>query len=63
MHIDPMVLTDGDLDEISDKVRDTTTEVLQQFEQQYMQTLGSVQKDLRELQIQTTRLQAGASTA
>lgn len=26
--VDPMVLTQGDLDEIGDKIRDTTTEVL-----------------------------------
>jgi len=31
-HLEPMVLTEGGLDEIGDKVRDTTTEVLQQFE-------------------------------
>jgi len=30
--MDPMVLTEGDLDEIGDKIRDTTTEVLQTFE-------------------------------
>lgn len=35
-----MVLTQGDLDEIGDKIMDTTTEVLHQFEQQYMQMLG-----------------------
>jgi len=34
-----MVLTEGDLDETGDKLRDTTTQVLQQFEQQYTQTL------------------------
>jgi len=51
-----MVLTERDLDEIGNKVRDTMTKVLQQFEQKYMQTLGSVQKDLHELQIQTRRI-------
>lgn len=49
-----MVLTKGDLDEIGDKIWDITTEVLQQFEQQYMQTLGGVQKALCELQLQAT---------
>ena len=48
---DPMVLMEGDLDEIGDKIRDTMNEVLQKFEQQHMQTLGRVQKDMRELQI------------
>lgn len=48
-HVDPMVLTEGDLDEIRDKVRDKTTELWTQFEQQYMQMLGSMQKDLHEL--------------
>jgi len=31
--VDPMVLTESDLDEISDKFRDAATEVLQQLEQ------------------------------
>ena len=52
-----MVLTERDLDEIVDKVRDTAIEVLQQFEQKYMKTLGGVQKDLRELQLQATNIQ------
>jgi len=30
--LDPITLTNDDLDEISDKVRDTTVELLQQFE-------------------------------
>jgi len=51
-----MVLTEGDLDEIGDKIRGTTTEVLQEFEHKYMQMLGSVQKDLHELQIQASRI-------
>lgn len=46
-----MVLTEGDLNEIGDKIMDTTTELPQQFEKQYMQTLGNVQKDLHKLQI------------
>lgn len=44
--VDPMGLTKGDLDEIGDKIWDTTIEVLQQFEQQHMHTLGGFQKDL-----------------
>lgn len=40
--VDPMVLIEGDIDDISDKVRDTMTKVLHQFEQKYMQTLGSI---------------------
>lgn len=56
-HIDPMVLTEGNLHEISDKIRDTTTKVSQQFEHQYMQMLRSIQKDLHELQIQANRIQ------
>lgn len=38
-HLDPMVLNEGDLDDISEKIRDTMIEVLQKFEQQCMQTL------------------------
>ena len=33
---DPMVVMEGDLDEIGDKIRDNMTKVLQQFEHQYM---------------------------
>ena len=33
---DPLTLTKGDLDEIGDKLRDTTAELLQKFKQQYM---------------------------
>lgn len=54
-----MVRRKGDLDEISDKTRDTTIEVLQQ----YMQTLGSVEKDLHELQIQENRIQVDVGKA
>lgn len=46
--VDPMVLIEVNLDEIDDKIRDTKTRVLQKFEQQYMQTLGSIENDLRE---------------
>lgn len=59
----PMVLMEGDLNAIGNKIRDTMMEVLQQFEQQYMQTLGSFQKDLRELQIQANKIQVGADQA
>ena len=52
-----MVLTENDLDEIGDKVRDVTIEVLQLLEQKYIQTLGGVQKDIWDLQIQATKLQ------
>lgn len=34
--VDPLVLIEGDLDLIGDKVRDTTTELWSHFEQQYM---------------------------
>jgi len=40
-HVDPMVLKKSDLDEIDDKVRDTMTEVLNQFEQKYMKMSGT----------------------
>lgn len=58
-----MVLTEVDLDEIGDKIRDTMTEVLQQFKKKYMQMLGSIQKDLCKMQIQVNRLQVGVSQA
>jgi len=58
--LDPITLIEGDLDEIRNKVHDTTTELLQQFEQQHLQSLGTIQKDLRELQIQTNGIQVGA---
>lgn len=44
-----MVLTEINLDEINNNVRNTTIEVLQEFEQQYMKMLGNLQKDLPEL--------------
>jgi len=59
--MDPITLTKGDLDEISDKVHDTIIKLLQQFEKQYMKSLGNVQKDLCKLQIQTSWIQAGTS--
>lgn len=51
-----MVLTERDMDEISDKVHNIATEVLQQLAQQYFQTLGRVQKDLDELQLQAAQI-------
>jgi len=33
MKVDPVTLMEGDLDEIDDKVGDTTTESMEQFEQ------------------------------
>ena len=63
MHLDPMVLKEGNLDEIGYKVRDTMTDVLQQSEQKYMQMLGSIQKDLYELQILVNRIQVGVKKA
>lgn len=56
MHVNPMVLTERNLDDISDKIRDTTTKVLQQFKQKYMKTLVGIHKDLHELQIQRNRI-------
>lgn len=58
IHVDPMVLTKGELDEIRDKVHVTTTKLCIKFQQQYQQGLGSSQKDLRNLQIYTCQLQA-----
>lgn len=63
MQVDPMTLTKGDLDEIGKKVQDTTIEIPQQFKQQYMQIMGSIQKDLHELHIQTSRVQVGTGQA
>lgn len=59
MSLDLITLTDGDLDEIGDKVWDTITKLLQQLEQQPKQALSTIQKDLCKLQIQTTKIQAG----
>lgn len=58
-HIDPMLLTEGDLDLIEDMITETMTEVLQQFEQQYMQMMGSIQKDLHEQKIQENKIRVG----
>lgn len=58
-----MILTEGDLDEIGDKVRDTTTELWKQFEKQYMKMLGGILKDLHGLQIQIGRIQASIGQA
>lgn len=57
--LDPIMLIEGDLDEIGDKVRDIKTKLLQQFEQKDLESLVTFQKDLRELQIQTSRIQVG----
>lgn len=60
--LDPIMLMEGDLDEIGDRVLDTITHLLQQFEQQHLQSLGyTIQKDALELQIQTNRIQVGIS--
>lgn len=40
-HAYPMVLIKGNSDEISNKVQDKRMELWQEFEQQYMQTLGN----------------------
>jgi len=58
-----MALIEGNLDDIEDKIKDTTTEVLLEFGQKYMQTIGSIQKDLRELHIQASRIQVGIEQA
>lgn len=50
---------EGDLDEIDDKVGDTTTESMEQFEQQYMQILWIVQNNLCKMQKQTSRIHVG----
>jgi len=51
------VLTKSDLDEIGDKVRDVATKLLQKLEQQYIQTMGGVQEDLQQFQLQETKIQ------
>lgn len=62
-HVDLMVLTKGNLDEIRDKFCDTMTTFWMQFEHLYKQELGNMQKDLRELQIQMGRLQESGGQA
>lgn len=52
-HIDPMVVTEGHMDEIRDKVHETTTELWKQFKQHYLKMLWNVTKDLHEFPIQT----------
>lgn len=54
--LDPITLTEGELDDIIDKVRDATTELLQQFEQQQRQVLVAIQMRLHKMQIQNTQL-------
>ena len=51
------MLTKSDLDEIGDKVRDVATKLLQKLEQQYIQTMGGVQEDLQQFQLQETKIQ------
>lgn len=48
--LDPITLTEGDLHDIDDKVRDVTTDALQQFEQQQQIILGAIHTSLQELQ-------------
>lgn len=47
--LEPITLIEGYLNEIEDKVCDTTVEVLHQFEQQHQQSLSTIQKDLSDL--------------
>lgn len=51
MSLDPITLMEGDLNDISDTVRDSIAELLEQFKQQQQQALGVIQTDLREIQI------------
>lgn len=47
--MDPMTLTEGDLNDIGDTLRDATMELLQYFEQQQQEALGAIQVNLLEL--------------
>lgn len=55
--VNSLVLTKGDLDEIGDKVHDKRAKLWTQFEKQYQQALGNVQKDQCDMQIQKGRLE------
>jgi len=55
---DPITLTEGDLHDIGETVRDVTMEALQQFEEQQQLLLGALRTKLQELQVRT--LQASA---
>jgi len=55
--LNPITLTKGDIGEIRDEVHDTTAKQLQQFEQEYLQSLGTIHNDLHKLQIQTNKIQ------
>ena len=59
----PLVITQRDLNEIGDVVRDMVTNLWGHFEEQYQQVLGKVQQDLGELQIQTSMLQVSVGQA
>jgi len=47
--LDPITLTEGDLDDIGDKVWGTTSELMQQFEQQQKKALSAIQTSLHAL--------------
>lgn len=55
-HLDPMVLTEGDINEIGDKIRDPTIKLLQHFKQYSMHILRIIQNDLHELYIQASKI-------
>ncbi len=68
--LDPITLTEGDLHDIGETVRDVTAEALQQFEEQQQLVLGALQTELQELQVRTpqagtvsTSLAIGTSAA
>lgn len=68
--LDPITLTEGDLYDIGDTVRDVTIEALQQFEEQQKIILGVIQIGLQELQTHalqavttSTNLASGTSKA
>ena len=51
--LDPITLTEGNLHDIDEIVRDVTVEALQQFEEQQKLVLGALQTEIQELQVRT----------
>ena len=49
----PIILTQGDLHNIREMVRDVTTETLQQFVEEHQMVLGALRAQIKDLQVHT----------
>lgn len=55
LSIDPIILTEGDLHDISETMCDVTTEALQNFTEENQIVLGALEAQIQELQVHTPR--------